>query len=438
MKTSKYSVIFPAGKHRIIYNCRTDVMIQTDERLARLYAEHPTETERLEKTVPDFYHYLLEKELIVDDETDETATILDAWKKEDVESEELLVTINPTMNCNLRCWYCYEEHNRSTRMKPETIEAVTAFFKRQIESKRFKKIALSFFGGEPLLYFKQVVKPLLDRLKELLNDEITFMLHFTTNATLLTEDIISYLKPWNPSFQITLDGNEFIHNLVKNRGKGKPATYRPTLNNIQRLLQNRLAVGIRFNFTAKTLERFWDVLTDLGVFTEEEKKFCNVSFYRVWQDNGGDPEQLKKTLGELEKAFRAAGFFVVSQTSHVVGRCYADKENSMVINYDGLVYKCTAREFTPSKSEGTLSADGQIVWNERYRQRQEIRYGNAVCRSCILLSLCHGGCSQSKLEAEQGGCLKGYNDEQKMDFIRQRIKDLYVEQINRHQAEKKK
>ena len=67
-----------------------------------------------------------------------------------------------------------------------------------------------------------------------------------------------------------------------------------------------------------------------------------------------------------------------------------------------------------------------------------IRYGNAVCRSCILLSLCHGGCSQSKLEAERGGCLKGYNDEQKMDFIRQRIKDLYVEQINRHQAEKKK
>lgn len=41
------------------------------------------------------------------------------------------------------------------------------------------------------------------------------MLHFTTNATLLTEDIISYLKPWKPSFQITLDGNEFIHNLAQ-------------------------------------------------------------------------------------------------------------------------------------------------------------------------------------------------------------------------------
>ncbi len=103
-----------------------------------------------------------------------------------------------------------------------------------------------------------------------------------------------------------------------------------------------------------------------------------------------------------------------------------------------MVYKCTAREFNQKNCEGRLIEDGNIEWNSRYEQRRQVRYCNETCRSCILLALCHGGCSQNKLESPEVGCLMGYSEEDKMDYIRQRIKDIYVEQTKRVEARKRK
>lgn len=439
MKTSNYSVLMPAGKNYILYNCRTDVMVQVDNRLAELYQKNETDLERIADAAPDFFEYLSSNGFIVEDDFDEQKQIIDYWKEDDENSEELLVTINPTMNCNLRCWYCYEEHGKKSKMEQSTVDAVISYLQKQVAGGRFKSIALTFFGGEPLLYFSQVVQPILEQIKKIGTDKVNWTLHFTTNATLLTKEIAEYLQPWYPSFQITIDGNEFIHNIVKTMGKNKPGTYRMTIGHIRMLLQMRMKVAIRFNYTAKTLERFIDVLTDLKDFSDEEREYCNVAFFRVWQDKKSDDEKsLEEKLDFLESAFRSAGFHVIGQTTRLVGRCYADRDNSIVINYDGMVYKCTAREFNQKNCEGRLMEDGNIEWNSRYEQRRQVRYCNETCRSCILLALCHGGCSQNKLESPEVGCLMGYSEEDKMDYIRQRIKDIYVEQTKRVEARKRK
>ncbi|HOH74428.1 MAG TPA: hypothetical protein PKW38_01450, partial [Paludibacteraceae bacterium] len=44
--------------------------------------------------------------------------------------------------------------------------------------------------------------------------------------------------------------------------------------------------------------------------------------------------------------------------------CYGDKKNQATINFNGDVYKCTARDFKPENREGVLMDDGTIEWND--------------------------------------------------------------------------
>jgi len=433
MKKSKYTIFIPVGSRSILFNCRTDELIQVEKRLSDLYQKNANDLKVIKDVAPEFYTYLFDKGFIVENDIDEPQLILNNWKKEDELGTELGITINPTMSCNLRCWYCYEEHRESTFMNHTIFEAIIKYLHNQVKSKEYKHINISFFGGEPLLSFEDTVKPLMKAAKTMETKDIYFSWHFTTNATLLTQEIARWLKPFNPSFQITIDGDEKIHNMVKKPIDGMK-TYRLTLEHIQMLLDMQLKVGIRFNYTAKTIERFIDVLSDIKTFTVEEKKRCNVSFHRIWQDNKVPYAEVKKVLLPIEEAFRKEGFFVISETSRQVGRCYGDVENSVVINYNGQIYKCTAREFDEEHSEGLLQPDGMIAWNERHVDRLSVRYGNKTCRQCILFFLCHGGCSQNKLESlNRNGCIRGYSEKEKTDYINQRIKDIYLEQSRKEE-----
>ena len=103
-------------------------------------------------------------------------------------------------------------------------------------------------------------------------------------------------------------------------------------------------------------------------------------------------------------------------------RCRDDAENQATINYNGLVYKCTARQFKSDNNEGKLTEDGQIIWNDKYFKRMSIKYGNSFCRSCKIYPICHGGCSQTKLEADTiQGCLFGYSEKEKYDIVDGRL-----------------
>ena len=338
MKYSRFNIAVPSGTKVFVYNSKTDYFVQVEPQLADLFNQCESTPEQLHCKAPNFYNLLLEHGFIVSDNTDETSEIIHNWEEEDNSHTVMHITLNPTLNCNLRCWYCYEEHNANTLMTEDTITSVLNLFKQSFAQDRYKEYQLSFFGGEPLLCFNNVVKPLLNKLSQIKPASKQVSLHFTTNSTLLNDEMLNFLKPWVPSFQITIDGNEFIHNMVKTIANR--SAYNIALSNIRKILSNGLKVGIRLNYTAKTLKTFIDVLSDIKSFTDDEKNFCNISFHRIWQDNKVPNTELDAQLNELEELFRGVGFYVISHSSNVTGRCYADKPNNITINYDGSIYIC--------------------------------------------------------------------------------------------------
>ena len=85
----------------------------------------------------------------------------------------------------------------------------------------------------------------------------------------------------------------------------------------------------------------------------ETKKFIHFNFQQIWQDQSND---IHERIDYLKELFRNEHFVVESDKIYHRHCCYADKENNVVINSDGNIFKCTARDFLPHNKEGYLSA----------------------------------------------------------------------------------
>lgn len=424
MKLSKYSFVIKRGSDYVLYNCWTEKMAVLEDRL-REWLESG-DVDHIQDIHPEFYDYLLREQFIVDNEVNEAEEVIKKWKEEEEKGDSLNIIVNSTLDCNMRCWYCYEKHRENTNLTSETISALLNLIRKKVARPELKRVHIAFFGGEPLLSFEQSVWPLLFQADELCVQHCKlFSTSFVTNSYLLSENIISQLETLHlcntVSFQITLDGNEELHDKVRHLASGK-GSYQRILSNIRMVLQHKMPVTLRLNCTGYNIRTFVDVVSDLKNLPQEDKNFVTIDFQRVWQDAPRTDVDMPTEQKKLRELFLQERFRV-NELKHIdISRCYADKANDIVVNYNGDLYKCTARDFIPENSEGKLLPDGEMRWNEKRKLREQLKYGNQACMACRIYPLCHGSCSQVKIEAQgQSGCIRNYSDIYKTKVIRDRV-----------------
>lgn len=426
MKQSKYNCILQDNTGMVIYNAATDQLVALTPQLANIFNEGKAAPEKIKAQHAELYDHLLQKGIFVRNDADETETYIRKREEYERSSGEYTITINPTLACNMSCWYCYESHKNMPAMSADVKQSVLLLIDKLLADNKLKKLNLSFFGGEPLLYFDKVVVDIINHAKmQCKAFDAKLSIHFTTNAYLLTDNVLKHLEGLDVSFQITLDGGKQVHDSVRKTKGGEP-TYARIVEHIHQTLSRGFSVGVRFNYTAKSIPSFVDVVKDFSHLPQEQKQLVNFTFQRVWQDNEGDARQVEQQVEHIERAFEQAGLFVNNAKSYIVPYCYADGVNTAVVNYNGDLFKCTARDFAPKSKEGTLAADGTLRWNERLRKRMSIRHGSDTCLQCRIYPICHGGCSQMKLEAPDGisSCPKGYDDDKIQEIIEGRA--LYL------------
>jgi len=61
--------------------------------------------------------------------------------------------ILPTDDCNFRCQYCYEDHEKR-RMSISYLDLIARFVDKNIE--KYKGLKVEWFGGEPLLELESI------------------------------------------------------------------------------------------------------------------------------------------------------------------------------------------------------------------------------------------------------------------------------------------
>ncbi len=159
---------------------------------------------------------------IVQEKSNITNTIC---KKEISEKDIIYQIINSpyivfevTEKCNLQCKYCvysncYDGHTKRFGKDMPAKDAITIIDFVCGNTEKYNvgslKIDLGFYGGEPLIRFafiKEVIEYTKNRWAH-----FALSVHMTTNATLLTEEIMNYLDENNIKLLISLDGNEYNH-----------------------------------------------------------------------------------------------------------------------------------------------------------------------------------------------------------------------------------
>ncbi len=424
MKWSKYNSILENGDGNfVLYNASTNHMVVMVEQVKDMVTKHTSSPDDIKSMHLELYNCLLNYEFIVDDDTDETERFISSYKSLNDTGEEFSLIINPTMNCNLRCWYCYETHKPKSLMPLNIRDRVCLLLTKKFEDEHIKKISLSFFGGEPLLAFKSRVLPLINHavnLKDRTGKELN--IGFTSNAVLLTKEVVDKLHATGLSihFLIPFDGDKQWHDKTKRNADGS-GTYDRIVANVHYALSKGFDIIVRCNYSNENLESFERLIDDFKSMFENYSDRISFSFHRISQRN--EPRNSMKFQAKYQSALNTLG--IESTVSNDCGdTCYADKENSVVINFNGDVYKCTARDFIKESREGVLNADGTITYNERYSDRMDIRFKNETCRKCNIFPLCNI-CTQHRLESfENDSCLRGFNEQDKLNLISSKVKTL--------------
>lgn len=146
------------------------------------------------------------------------------------------LTLQITQECNLRCSYCVYSGSYLNRSHSHKIMSIDTA-KKGIDfiinhSKNSPTVNFAFYGGEPLLRFNFIKECVAYAKEKGEGKKITF--NMTINGTLLTDEIIKFMKDNEVSLLISMDGPKEIHdkNRVFSNGMG---SFDKIMNNINKI-----------------------------------------------------------------------------------------------------------------------------------------------------------------------------------------------------------
>lgn len=154
------------------------------------------------------------------------------------------VVFETTERCNLKCKYCgyndiYSTFEKRTKreLSFDKAKRFLDFMKEQWNSplnvSYNKQIAISFYGGEPLMNFSLIEK-VVDYVSKWKLDNNYIVFSMTTNGTLL-DRYMDFLVNWNFTLFISIDGDKY-HNSFRTYANGKES-FEKVYNNITLIQQ---------------------------------------------------------------------------------------------------------------------------------------------------------------------------------------------------------
>lgn len=419
MKLSKFLYISRCGKDNyVFFNYSENTIVFVSEDLMSLYESNGMSVDWIENNHPDFFNELVALGMIVDDCVDEMVAYIDKKKSSLFTNNYIHLIINPTLDCNFRCWYCYERHTKGSILSKDVSNSILQHLKNRLSQTKGTPVHLSLFGGEPLLRFKSSIQPLLKEIKEicLIEDRI-IILHITTNGYLVNQAIVSFLGTITNriTFQIAFDGGELYHNNTKWSASGD--SYRRTLLNVGLILRNNFNVVARINFTNDNIHSIETLINDFDSAGFLQNPKFKVTFEKVWQVS--ITKQTEDIVERYKNHIRNKRRETCQHVFIPPESCYCDYINTTVINYDGGLYRCTARDFNEDNKSGTIASDGKLALSMNSDDFADELFPD-VCKSCFALPVCRV-CHQIKKDNKSNECPAKKTDMEKNEMIQRRL-----------------
>lgn len=420
LKTSQYNVCFQKTSEKVffVYNTFSTALLQIDESLYNYLKQG-----HIPSIEEDSLALLKNKGFIVDIDCNGPLEYLHYYNRTRFgESAGFLkIVIIPTYQCNLSCAYCLQGKGEKTDTVPladklmatTDAEKIISFIKSKLEdpshSVPLRKLHIIFHGGEPLIGFKicEFVADQTSRLASIHNLGLTFSM--TTNLTLLRPEIVSFMKKYDVSLQVTIDGNETQHN-ARRHFKNKDGTYSLILQNLTDLVSQGLKknIVIRINLDSETMNNAKEIIDEVREYSDD------IYFGYLRTFKGINEGYASKCLDDacsalydrkLSEIYQKNGLPIPASFGKK-GPCSLNCENKFYIDPLLDVYKCELLIDQPRFSVGHLNDLGEFIsLPEYYRQMSWGPDRFEKCINCALLPCCGGGCPAAEKDTSKKGIL---------------------------------
>jgi uncharacterized protein len=278
--------------------------------------------------------------------------------------------ILPTEKCNFRCIYCYEDY-KIGKMNPLLVNGI-----KKLLLKRFSdlnNLEISWFGGEPLLA-KDIIFDISDFILKNAPESLNYISEITTNGFYLNKNVFENLIKLKIRFyQISLDGDEEMHNSSRIRKNGKP-TFDVIWKNLIDIKNTDFDffVSIRIHFTMDNYNKLDNLINKLNDSFSGDKRFK--IFFKPIERLGGNNDSSIKIMSLDEKRIikknlenritDSSQIYSINEKTPYI--CYASKPNSLIIRANGKICKCTVALDNDENFIGEINEDGEIIFNKNY------------------------------------------------------------------------
>ena len=410
MKLSRYVILVEENKeHTILFNSVSGVLLRVPSGIVTQTpnpaSAFPPSGTLKETAAPSSVFPLVRRNFIVPEDMDEQAIFQKQYENyANRGGRELAFTIAPGTACNYKCRYCFEKDAEILKMSETDVKRLSDFIKQTaMHTKNLKTISIKWFGGEPLLYYPQIIS-----LSESINDfcdknDLEFRTRFISNGSLLTEEMITSISKYNVvSFQITLDGMEKESCFYK--GSSAPE-YRHVINIIKSSC-TKIRFNIRLNIGP---DNFFSVLSLVKFLYEDPLLRDTISLYisPIESDEvpSFDEAGYTKAFLEFYEYLYDLGWYRVIREA-IPGQykmpCYTLHEQQYLIDPKNRIISC---ENLIGKDYGVL-AEISDSFESVTEKKNSLRYRfeNSIpqaCKSCSFFPVCFTGCPGKRRSPNQ-------------------------------------
>lgn len=320
----------------------------------------------------------------------------------EITRNSLCFIIYPTLACNFRCPYCYQDHE-PMNMTAETANGIVSYVRKNIT--KYREVHVAWFGGEPLLRL-DLIQSMSQTLMDICHKRNRlYTSAITTNGYFLNRDVFMTLYRCNVrKFAVTIDGLAEVHDRQRFTADGKGSFDRIISNllEIKTISRNlKFELNIRSNVSREGLQTLAPYVQYMSDLFADDDRFC-FSFRPVYDWGGDTISSFREHL--LDDFVGCRNLYDLLYTLGVpmnyyqhyeelmnCSICYASREHTFAVEPDGRLSKCTsANREAENYFVGSIDPFGNMQLDQNLVAQWSSPYCDQTsCGDCFFEASCH-------------------------------------------------
>jgi uncharacterized protein len=422
LRSSRYSFCVPIGDDSVLYNAVTGASVRLaggDAReLARILCGPPQKVAT--KTIPKALLATLRRGgFLVEGAFDELATIRERyWRARG--RTPMVLTLTTTQDCNLGCYYCYEERS-SDALAESDVPAVVGWTRQRLAASGKDSLHVDWYGGEPLLNINFIEAASLALQSLCAEMQVSYSASVISNGTCWPDDVAGFVRRHRiRQVQISFDGLKANHDKRRRYRKGRApdpsvSSFEQAVAVVDKLL-DVVRVDLRFNAdhgNQGDLEGFIGFCKDRGWFDRPFPCIFQLARISDFSERAGFLSRSKLPEEDFERLRERSRHMVpneavldetTTRSLYPMPRtsvCAALADDSIVIGADRNHYRCGLQVGEKNRPVAIRGAEGEMTpgrdakWWTTFDPTLQPN-----CSRCSFLPVCWGGCPKKHLEGD--------------------------------------